>query len=179
MKNLFAFLTLFFLVTGIIGCVPPGYKSMDQIQREVALKRENNVMIAQSGANSVVSVPKLNKNYQKIIKERIGSCLKDSDSAKYRFVGNPVFCSFSNSNEFRGALYNSRKTPTIGYAGLVFVNAKNSFGGYTGEQPWFYIISGSEIDILATNEYGLWHSLNDVKNHLSTSYSECLLEIRK
>lgn len=64
-------------------------------------------------------------NYKEIIKEYFQARLKDPDSGKYRFDGEPEKTFFSGKS--LGELKFCWKV-------VVWINAKNSFGGYTGEQ---------------------------------------------
>lgn len=65
------------------------------------------------------------KNYEQIIKNNLNSTLKDPDSAKIDFLGDPQ------------KFYHFRK---YGYATCINLNAKNSYGGYSGyEKVYFFI----------------------------------------
>lgn len=153
-----------------VGCV-----SMEQrIQNDVADRKAQAYALANEGLESINTIPKLPANWQNLVKQEISGLLKDPDSAKYTFKEQPKYCSFSNLGYFSGPI-RDYTAPLIGYAGLVFVNSKNSFGGYTGNQPWFYMISDGHVSLLQTNSYGIWHSLSDVQDHLIRSYTEYLL----
>ena len=65
------------------------------------------------------------ENYQEIVSDYMRSELKDPESARYRYVQEPR----KTSIEYGKTLGDMK----FGYNLLVLVNAKNSYGGYTGE----------------------------------------------
>lgn len=74
-------------------------------------------------------------NYQALIKEFMNSVLKDPGSAQYSNFSKPRK---EHAIADRRAIY--------GYSACVMVNAKNSFGGYTGaKQYWFFIHNGNVV----------------------------------
>src|SRR5713101_4670986 len=75
------------------------------------------------------------EGYEEPIKAAFNVVLKDPDSAKYQF-GSP-YRAYRNN----GLAYGGQVTWT-GYAMEVWVNAKNSFGGYTGFQPYTVLMNG-------------------------------------
>ena len=78
-------------------------------------------------------------DYEEIIKEYFNSTLKDPYSAHYSFIKIP-------SKAHKGNY--STKTVQYGYEVCVNVNAKNSYGAYTGNKPfWFLIRDGVIIDL--------------------------------
>jgi hypothetical protein len=78
------------------------------------------------------------QGYEEAIKAHFEPVLKDPESARYRF-GYPVK---AYANE--GSLYGD-KVSWVGYLVNVEVNAKNSFGGYTGSKPYMVLFSGDRI----------------------------------
>jgi hypothetical protein len=84
-------------------------------------------------------------NYQGIIKKSLARTLKDRNSAKYSEFTEPV-------KEY--AIENATEKKAIyGYAVCVLVNAKNSYGGYTGnERHWFFIRNGEVVREMAEGE---------------------------
>jgi hypothetical protein len=70
-------------------------------------------------------------NPEEIVKAYLEHALKDPYSAHYEFV------SESPGKLWGGAVNGGW---VYGYLVVVNVNSKNSFGGYTGEQPWQFII---------------------------------------
>jgi hypothetical protein len=74
--------------------------------------------------------------YKEKIKAIVDAELRDPYSAHYRFT-DPRKAFFTNGFDVsKGA-----GVTGVGYAEIVYVNAKNGFGGYTGEQPMFFTIS--------------------------------------
>jgi hypothetical protein len=144
------------------------------ISQDIQNQRNQSYIIALSGINSINTVPILPKGWKETVKNAISSRLKDSESAKYDFRENPVYCSFSNIGRFAPG-HREFTSPILGYAGLVFVNAKNSYGGYVGYTPWFFMITDGRVSILERNGYGLWNTLPDVIAHLNSSFSETLI----
>lgn len=75
------------------------------------------------------------KNYKNIIQESLKRSLKDPDSAKYS--------NFTVPKKTYAILASGVKEATYGYTVCVYVNAKNSYGGYTGNHMfWFFIKDG-------------------------------------
>lgn len=80
-------------------------------------------------------------NYEEIVKTYIGSMLKDPYSAHITFDGPP-------SAKFMSRILQ----PTVyGFGGIVTVNAKNSFGAYTGAKRYAYIIHNGRVVVLEEN----------------------------
>lgn len=71
----------------------------------------------------------LPKDYQQLVIDAIKRNLKDPDSAKFVFDNEPI-----PAVAFDGS-----------WEGEVNVNAKNSYGGYTGYQEWWYWIKGDKV----------------------------------
>lgn len=156
------------------GCV---YQSADsRMLEKVKQEKAESKYRAEQGIKAIKEIPRLPKNWETIVENEISQHLKDPYSAKYSFDGLPSFYSFSNCGRFaKSAVLSVGTSPLAGYAGLVFVNAKNSYGAYAGKTPWFYMITDGSISFLATNKYGIWHTIDDVKQHLENSYTECLI----
>ena len=72
------------------------------------------------------------KDYQATIRSHMETTLKDPDSAKYDFYRAPV------------KAYSGRP-PLYGWGTCFKVNAKNSYGGYTGMQQYFVLISYDRV----------------------------------
>lgn len=72
-------------------------------------------------------------NHEEIIRNYMNQRLKDPDSAKYSFKKGPV----QGWNSFGGLLF--------GYIVCADINAKNSYGGYTGRQPYYFIIKNDTV----------------------------------
>lgn len=73
------------------------------------------------------------KNYQSLIVAHMKAVLKDPDSARFGFVQAPVKSWYPLNRK------------SFGWAVCVGVNAKNSYGGYTGTQPSYFLIKNGEI----------------------------------
>ena len=74
------------------------------------------------------------RNYQATVKEYMDNVLKDPPSAIYSDWRGPVTGAVSTMS---GAFF--------GYRVCVMVNAKNSYGGYTGKQPHTFVIKNDSI----------------------------------
>ena len=89
----------------------------------------------QADDRSVYGAPPDESTFKKVVDAEIARSLKDPESRRIRFgtiapYWVRVVRGFSQSDHF-------------GYGFLLFVNAKNSYGGYTGEQPWMAMNDGS------------------------------------
>lgn len=73
--------------------------------------------------------------YEEAVKARFQYALKDPNSAMYR-IGTP-YTAYSNTGLAGGG-----GIAWSGYAVNVQINAKNSYGGYTGYQPYRVLFSG-------------------------------------
>lgn len=60
--------------------------------------------------------------------------LKDPDSAKYEFIGQPKQTWHGDSTRY------------YGWGICVDINAKNSYGGYTGAQRAYFFLRNGEVD---------------------------------
>jgi hypothetical protein len=84
-------------------------------------------------------------NYQQIISDFYQQRLKDPESARYRF-----------STPVKGAtlkpLLQGGGVDTYGWAVDVWINAKNSYGGYTGEQHHRMLIRDGIARVMITDE---------------------------
>jgi len=77
--------------------------------------------------------------YKQIVTKYLRGILKDPDSAKIAKISKPREEHKINSKYKKQAIY--------GYSSCALVNAKNSYGGYVGERPyWFFIKDGSVIE---------------------------------
>jgi hypothetical protein len=72
-------------------------------------------------------------DYEQTIKSYMAQRLKDPYSAQYQFLSQPR----TAWNGIGGLKY--------GYAVCVLINAKNSFGGYTGSQLSYFMLRGNTI----------------------------------
>ena len=76
--------------------------------------------------------------YQEKTKAIVDPELRDPYTAHYRFT-EPRKAYFTNGFDVSKGL----GVAGVGYLEIVYVNAKNGFGGYTGEQPMYFTISES------------------------------------
>ena len=90
---------------------------------------------------------KVPTKYAETIPARMSTVLKDPQSARYRFgVPQPAYLN-------NGWLYGGKVT-WQGYLVYFYVNAKNSYGGYTGEEKWLALIRDENVSLVdsASNE---------------------------
>lgn len=82
-------------------------------------------------------------NYQEVVKGYFQTALKDPMSAQYRFTKEPYKAYWRDIPALGG------KPMAFGYMVDVGVNAKNEFGGYTGESQYHMFIHNGTV--LPTN----------------------------
>lgn len=94
------------------------------------------------------------ENYKETVQKAISDELRDPDSAK-----------FSNWSKLikRESILNSQKIPA--YFGCVFVNAKNSMGGFAGKSPYIFEIRENKV-LYLLNAQGLSDTMHTVVNGL-------------
>lgn len=114
MKNFILAASLAFSAFIITGCAPKPPSS-----------------VAISTANYGV----LPSDYQDQVKQYFNSALKDPESARYTFE--PTFKGYAQD----GSMASTSGGVTYGYVAPVQVNAKNSYGGYTGNKLYVFIFS--------------------------------------
>lgn len=73
-------------------------------------------------------------DYQEMIKGYIKATLKDPDSAKFTWLNDP-----------KKGWYMWRGKTKYGWVVCVAVNAKNSYGGYTGNKAYYHLLQGNNI----------------------------------
>jgi hypothetical protein len=91
--------------------------------------------------------------YQSSIKTDFEARLKDPESASYSF-GAPAKA-YANNGLARGGEVTWR-----GYAVPVSANAKNSYGGYTGNKEYIVLFNGENPVMDVTENQPLFHWLN-------------------
>lgn len=161
-KRLLALLLLAGL--SVTSCVENPY-SLSSIQARIAAERNHyNSLVNQE--LSIKEVAPLPRGWKNLVKQKIAMLLKDPDSAKYTFTDVPEVYGFSNQGKYP-VEYSNYISPLVGYVGSVFVNAKNSYGGYTGNQLWLYIIADGEIAYLVTNDIVYWQSTYQAISHIN------------
>ncbi len=75
-------------------------------------------------------------DYKEIIQQHLNRSLKDPASAILDYRGSPA------TVWQKGSIFGSRD---YGWGVCVFINAKNSYGGYVGERPYFFLIRDGKI----------------------------------
>jgi hypothetical protein len=119
MKQIFAV----FFVMILAGCV----------------SRQQPVPVAPAG------MPPAPTNYQDIVISGAKQVLIDPDSAKFRFIGSTQPCTARYANTTVAYKRGIVGVTKQGQCGVVWVNAKNKFGGYTGERPNLFILDGNSL----------------------------------
>ena len=76
-------------------------------------------------------------NYETLIREWHSKNLKDPDSARYRHISRPRK-EHAIENQFQ-------QKAVYGYSVCATVNARNSYGGYTGDRTMWFLISNGVI----------------------------------
>ncbi|MGE6467983.1 hypothetical protein [Serratia proteamaculans] len=74
------------------------------------------------------------KNYKEAVEEAIRGQLKDPDSAKFSGMSTPRKEVMVENRDF-----------VYGYSTCVFVNAKNSYGGYVGKQLYWVFLRDNQV----------------------------------
>ena len=87
--------------------------------------------------------------YKEQIAKEAAKILIDPYSAQYEFQGKPQ----------RAWIHNNGKSYSYGWGGIVYINAKNRFGGYVGREPYEYFVQSSFVKIWP---FGFTKNLNYV-----------------
>lgn len=77
-------------------------------------------------------------DYKKSIERYLDSTLKDPDSKKIEYLGTPTTQWYKAGPIAGGGL-------VAGYAVCAYVNAKNSYGGYTGGKLSWFLIKNDRV----------------------------------
>jgi hypothetical protein len=113
---LVVFIAIVGMTFGVTGCAP-GVKEMSQAELSMA---------------DYGSYP---EDYQQAVKDYMNGILIDPDSARYSNWKGPS----------KGSVKDSFAGYVFGYRVCVDINAKNSFGGYTGNQRSFFIVRDGKV----------------------------------
>lgn len=81
-------------------------------------------------------------NYQEIVKDYLKKILKDPDSAKVEFLDKPEKATSDGLSDSSGS---SLSVPRYGWGNVVRINAKNSYGAYTGYKNREYLIWNGQV----------------------------------
>lgn len=106
------------------------------------------------------------ENYEGIIKSHMNTVLKDPYSAQYRFLNSP-----------RKA-WNGWGGTKFGYVVCVNINAKNGFGGYTGEKLYYFLLKNNVVilDFGGDSDFSKAGAEGSCNEILSTYTSEKVVE---
>ncbi len=116
-------------VIGLSGCAPSTYQPSPEQQQLMAdaKRKDAEFAIAVKNINlEAADVGVAPKNHKKLIEDAIRNLLKDPDSAKFTGLTAPRKEVMVENHAF-----------VYGYASCVNVNAKNSYGGYTGNSLYW------------------------------------------
>lgn len=141
---LLAFSTFF-----LSGCVQPQYGLVsNDYDQKMALAKKKDAEFAEKVKNinlETADTGSKPNNYKFLAQNAIKDQLKDPDSAK-----------FSDFTPLRKEVMVENRNFVYGYSSCVFVNAKNSYGGYVGKQLyWVFMRNNEVLRIKNTNDaYG-------------------------
>ena len=93
-------------------------------------------------------------DYQKIIETAMAGMLKDPESARYDGFSQPKHDQVVHLEYAPDGAVGVTKTAIYGYSVCASVNAKNSFGGYTGDQEYWFLIRNGRV-VRSTQEGGI------------------------
>lgn len=139
----YSFYGLIFSLSGCVATpeVPSRYeiaRLAEEQQKAEELERYNEAQVW------VKSLPEENadygpypKEYKSIIEKYLSRILKDPDSVKISKISKPRK-EHEIDNQFT-------KSATYGYSTCVWLNAKNSYGGYTGEKVYWFLIRNNYV----------------------------------
>lgn len=133
----------------LVACAQPQYgRTSSDYEQRMAEAKKKDAEFAEKVRNinlETADVGAKPKNYKELVQASIKDALKDPDSAK-----------FSEFSPLRKEVMVEKNNFVYGYSTCVFVNAKNSYGGYTGKQLyWTFIRNDQVLRIKNTNEaYG-------------------------
>lgn len=148
-----------------------------------------NMDIVTDALKEIKDVPPLPENWKEIVENGICRILKDPESARFRYPDeNQKYCVLSNLQTGpMKPITLDPASPLLGYSGIVFVNAKNSFGGYTGETPYWYMITDGKLSLIRevkTHTDGIMaslftpiNSIKDIENssvRWENNYFKCI-----
>jgi len=95
-------------------------------------------------------------DYKNVIETYMDQELKDPESARYDYLNQPV------------RAWNNWEGLKFGYAVCVNINAKNSFGGYSGASPYYFLIYNQQVvtDIGGDYDYEAENAVSACKQTL-------------
>lgn len=83
-------------------------------------------------------------NFEALVKQWASANLKDPDSVRYTRISKP-----------RKEYMVANLKPAFGYSVCATINAKNSYGGYTGNQTYWLMIRGGKIERVQNIDSGV------------------------
>ncbi|MBK0000287.1 hypothetical protein [Erwinia sp. S38] len=139
MRKLIAIMALAISTSLVVGCAP-SQQMQDARKKDAEFSQAvKNINLETANAGNKPS------DYKSIVEEAIREQLKDPDSAKFSSFTNPRKEVMVENGSF-----------VYGYSTCLYVNAKNSYGGYTGKELyWVFLRDNKVLRIKNTNEaYG-------------------------
>jgi hypothetical protein len=131
------FFWILVVTVGLAGCAT-GPSRLEQFQSKKAMEAaQKQTWLAQAQNEDCGPLP---KNWQAQAKAHIARQLKDSDSAKFNFNLRTPIKGYIRWNKGPDGNY-----PLFCWVAFCGVNAKNSFGGYTGESLWWIAIRDGKV----------------------------------
>ena len=130
MRNKIVLIFTYSLTLLVTGCIQPYQNSNYTGNSESTFYKPSEAEKASADYG------KYPDNFEKIIKERMQTVLKDPESARYRFDSPP-----KKSN----TVAKNRQDMQYCWIVFFFVNAKNSYGGYTGDKLGDVCIRNGQI----------------------------------
>lgn len=134
----------------LAGCAPytSGVTISSDYEQKMQQAKRNDAAFTEKVKNinlDTADVGKRPSNYKSLVETTIRNELKDPDSAKFSDMTTP-----------RKEVMVEKGNFVYGYSTCVFVNAKNSYGGYTGKQLyWAFLRDDKVLRIKNTNDaYG-------------------------
>lgn len=113
-------------------------------------RAQMNFNLVSDALEEVKEIPPIPENWKEIVENGARKILKDPESARFRYPDEKQkYCALSNSKTGpMQPITLISDSPLLGYSGIVFINAKNSFGGYTGEEPYWYMITDGKLSLI-------------------------------
>jgi len=145
---MFRVLLVLIFAIGLAGCMGSGVQEMQARHADhKAQQQERRANLVKRIAEA--DIPPLPKNWKQQVEAGVRASLRDPDSARFLFVETP-----SPSELAPGIQKWGREevdgTTIFGWRIYFGVNAKNAYGGYTGNQPWEAIfVDGRLRDVSA------------------------------
>ncbi|WP_174868318.1 hypothetical protein [Pectobacterium polaris] len=141
---------LLIVSSALAGCAPysPGINQPSDYANKMAESKRKDAEFAEKVRKidlNIADVGAKPKNYKALVETAIRDSLKDPDSAKFYDFTPP-----------RKEVMVENRNFVYGYSTCVYVNAKNSYGGYVGKQLYWAFIRDNQVLRLknTTEAYG-------------------------